>query len=336
MNTNNKYNKTIKIAITGAAGNIAYSLIFRLASGEIFGKNTEIILSLIDLPICLQKLKGIVMELEDCAYPLLKQINYSDNISIGFQDSDWIILLGSAPRKLGMERKDLLSINAQIFKEQGHAIDQHAKKTVKTLVVGNPCNTNCYIAMNNAPSIPKTNWFAMTKLDENRAKFQISKKLNISINSINNMIIWGNHSATQYPDFFNAKINNKYVTDYNISKDYIINNLINTIQQRGSDIIKHRGLSSAASAASAIIDTIKALIFPTKKGETHSIGVCCLNSPYGIKNGFIVSLPIISDGHNWNIKSNITLNNISKKYIDISINEIYEEAKIVKNFINNY
>src|SRR6476469_4592536 len=249
----------IKVAVTGAAGHIGYALLFRIASGQMFGPDQPLKLRLIEIPAVLGALEGVVMELDDCAFPLLESVTPTANLDEGFRDVNWALLVGSVPRKAGMERKDLLGINGKIFIGQGQAIQKNAAKDVRILVVGNPCNTNCLIAMNNAKDIPRDRWFAMTRLDENRARAQLAEKAGVEITRVTNMTIWGNHSATQYPDFYNAKIDGKSANDVIKDEAWLKETFISTVQQRGAAIIKARGLSSAASAANAAIDTVRSL-----------------------------------------------------------------------------
>ncbi|HEV2095873.1 MAG TPA: malate dehydrogenase, partial [Chthoniobacterales bacterium] len=248
-------NSPIKVAVTGAAGQIGYSLIFRIASGAIFGPQQSVSLSLIEIPNALAALEGVVMELNDCAFPLLKSITPTADLEEGFRDVNWALLVGSVPRKAGMERGDLLGINGKIFIGQGQAMEKNAAADVRILVIGNPCNTNCLIAMNNARSVPRDRWFAMTRLDENRAKAQLAQKAGVEVTEVSNMTIWGNHSATQYPDFYNAKINGKSAADVIGDEKWLKETFIPAVQQRGAAVIKARGLSSAGSAANAIVDT---------------------------------------------------------------------------------
>src|SRR3954463_387888 len=246
----------IRVAVTGAAGQIGYSLLFRIASGSMFGPEQPVILHLIEIEPALGALQGVVMELDDCAFPLLKGIVPTANLDEGFRAVNWALLVGSVPRKQGMERKDLLGINGKIFIGQGKAIEKNAAKDVRILVVGNPCNTNCLIAMNNAPGIPKDRWFAMTRLDENRAKTQLAKKAGVDVTAVTGLAIWGNHSSTMYPDFANAKINGQPVPSVIKDDAWLQGEFITTVQQRGAAIIKARGLSSAASAANAAVNTV--------------------------------------------------------------------------------
>ncbi len=245
----------IKVAVTGAAGHIGYALVFRIASGQMFGPAQPLSLHLIEIPIALEALNGVVMELDDCAFPLLESVIPTADLDEGFRDINWALLVGSVPRKAGMERKELLGINGKIFVGQGQAIQKNAAADVRVLVVGNPCNTNCLIAMNNAKEIPRDRWFAMTRLDENRARAQLAHKAGVSINSATNMTIWGNHSSTQYPDFYNARIEGHPANEVIGDEKWLKEEFIATVQQRGAAIIKARGLSSAGSAANAIVDT---------------------------------------------------------------------------------
>src|SRR5438445_10144339 len=249
----------IKVAVTGAAGQIGYSLVFRIASGAMFGSDQPSALSLIEIPKALGALEGVVMKLHDCAFPLLKSITPTADLNEGFRDINWALLVGSVPRKAGMERKELLGINGKIFIGQGQAIQKNAAADVRVLVVGNPCNTNCLIAMNNAKEIPRDRWFAMTRLDENRARAQLAHKAGVRIQSVTNMTIWGNHSSTQYPDFYNARIDGRPANEVIGDGAWLKENFIATVQHRGADVIKARGRSSAGSAPNAVIDTVFSL-----------------------------------------------------------------------------
>src|SRR5690348_5044817 len=257
----------IKVAVTGAAGQIGYSLVFRIASGQMFGAEQPVALHLIEIPAALNALEGVVMELHDCAFPLLQSIVPTADLDEGFRDINWALLVGSVPRKAGMERKDLLGINGKIFIGQGQAIQRNANADVRILVVGNPCNTNCLIAMNNAKEIPQDRWFAMTRLDENRAAAQLAHKAGVEIIRVTNMTIWGNHSSTQYPDFYNAKIDNKPADQVIGDEQWLKEAFISAVQQRGAAVIKARGVSSAGSAANAIVDTVGFLINDTPRED---------------------------------------------------------------------
>lgn len=318
----------IKIAITGAAGQIGYSLLFRVASGAIFGPDQPVQLNLIEIPPALDALKGVVMELDDCAFPLLKKVVATADLAEGFRDVNWALLVGSVPRKAGMERGDLLGINGKIFIGQGQAIEKNAASDVRVLVIGNPCNTNCLIAMNNARSIPKERWFAMTRLDENRAKAQLAQKAGVDVTNVSNMTIWGNHSATQYPDFYNAKIGGKSAADVIGDESWLKDTFIPAVQQRGAAIIKARGLSSAGSAANAIIDTVRSLTSETPKDDWTSVAVCSDGS-YDVEEGLICSFPVRATGNKWEIVQGVPLNEFSRSKLDASVAELKEEKSLV-------
>ncbi|MEM9235555.1 MAG: malate dehydrogenase [Verrucomicrobiota bacterium] len=323
----------ITISITGAAGNIGYALLFRLASGSVFGPDQPVNLNLIEIEPALPALEGVVMELDDCAFPLLNQIVATADLDEGFKDADWALLVGSVPRKAGMERNDLLNINGGIFTGQGKAIAANAKPGCRTLVVGNPCNTNCLIAMANASGMPKNQFFAMTRLDENRAKSQLATKAGVHPSQVTNLCIWGNHSATQYPDFTNAKIDGKPVTEVITDRAWLEGEFITTVQQRGAAIIKARGASSAASAASAALDTVVSLITPTPDGDWHSVAVCSDGS-YGIAEGIITSMPIKTNADgSWEVVQGVPVDAFSQGKIDATVAELQGEREAVKDLI---
>lgn len=323
----------IRIAITGAAGQIGYALLFRIASGEVFGKDQPIALNLIEIPAALDALKGAIMELDDCAFPLLSEVVATADMDIGFKDADWTLLVGSVPRKKGMERSDLLSSNAKIFSDQGKALARVAKPTVKTLVVGNPCNTNAYIAMKNAAGIPDSQFFAMTRLDENRAKTQLAQKAGVPVSAVTRLCIWGNHSATQYPDFYNAHINGESAAQVIDDEAWLKDTFIPTVQKRGAAIIEARGASSAASAANAILDAVRSLSTPTPVGDWHSVGVISDGS-YGTEPGIIVSLPIQTQADlSWSVAEGLDINAFSREKIDASVAELKDEANTVADLV---
>ena len=319
----------IRVAITGAAGNIGYAMLFRIASGGLFGPDQPVALNLIEIPQAMDTLKGVVMELDDCAFPLLADIVATSDLNEGFKDANWALLVGSVPRKAGMERGDLLGINGKIFVEQGKAIEKSAASDVRVLVVGNPCNTNCLIAMNNAKSIPSNRWFAMTRLDENRAKAQLAHKAGVPVSEVTNLVIWGNHSSTQYPDVFNAKIGGKPASEVIGDEAWVKDRFIPDVQQRGSAIIKARGASSAASAANAALDTVASMVFPTPEGDWTSVGVYSDGS-YGTEAGLICSLPICSNGKTWEVVEGLELNDFSRDRVDASVQELAGERDMVK------
>jgi malate dehydrogenase len=322
----------IKIAVTGAAGQIGYSLVFRIASGEMFGPEQPVTLHLIEIPAALGALEGVAMELQDCAFPLLQSVVPTADLEEGFRDVNWALLVGSVPRKAGMERKDLLGINGKIFVGQGQAIERNAAADVRILVIGNPCNTNCLIAMNNAKEIPRDRWFAMTRLDENRARAQLAHKAGVEITRVTNMAIWGNHSSTQYPDFYNAKIDNRPANEVIGDEKWLKEDFIAAVQQRGAAIIKARGLSSAGSAANAIVDTVRFLTGDTPAEDWHSVAVCSDGS-YGAEKDVISSFPVRVRGGNWALVEELPINEFSRAKIDNSIAELKEEKSMVAELL---
>ena len=324
--------KPIRIAVTGAAGNIGYALLFRIASGAMFGPDQPVALNLIEIPPARDALQGVVMELNDCAFPLLKDVVATTDMDAGFKDVNWALLVGSVPRKDGMERADLLGINGKVFTGQGKAIAANAADDVRVLVVGNPCNTNCLIAMNNAKTVANDRFFAMTMLDQSRAKTQLAQKAGVDVTDVTNMTVWGNHSATQYPDFYSAKIKGQSAADVIGDEAWLKETFIPTVQKRGSAIIKARGSSSAASAANGIVDSVRALSTPTPAGDTFSMCVCSDGS-YDTPEGLIVSLPCRSDGKQVEIVKDIELNAFSRERIDASVQELAEEREAVKDLL---
>src|SRR5579864_140789 len=323
----------IKVAVTGAAGQIGYALLFRIASGEMFGPDQPVSLHLIEIPVALNALEGVVMELHDCAFPLLDSTVPTADLDEGFRDINWALLVGSVPRKAGMERKDLLGINGKIFIGQGQAIERNANADVRVLVIGNPCNTNCLIAMNNAKEIPRDRWFAMTRLDENRARAQLAHKAGVDITRVTNMTIWGNHSATQYPDFYNAKIDGKPADKVIGDEKWLKEDFIAAVQQRGAAIIKARGLSSAASAANAIIGTVRSVTNDTAANDWHSVGLCADGS-YGVDKDLISSFPTRVRGGKLEIVQDVPINDFSRDKIDKSVAELKEEKSLVADLLS--
>lgn len=322
--------KRIKVAVTGAAGQIGYALLFRLASGAVFGSDVEIELQLLEIEPALNALRGVVMELEDCAFPLLRNVLVTTDVNIAMKDVNYAVLVGSVPRKKGMERSDLLEINGGIFTGQGKAINDHAARDVKVLVVGNPCNTNCLIAMNSAPDIPNSQFFAMTMLDQNRGQAQLAIKAGVPISEVHNMIIWGNHSATQYPDFYHAKIGDRYAVDVIQDEEWLSSDFITTVQKRGAAIIEARGASSAASAANGIVDSLMALAHDTPKGQTYSM---CVHSDgsYGVDEGLIFSFPCRTEGGKVKIVTGVEHNSFGQEKLETTLNELRQERDTVKS-----
>lgn len=322
--------KHIKVAVTGAAGQIGYALLFRLASGQAFGLDTTIDLHLLEIEPALQALQGIIMELEDCAFPLLRNIKVTSDPRVAFNNVNWALLVGSAPRKAGMERKDLLEKNGSIFSAQGRALNEKAASNVRIFVVGNPCNTNCLIAMNNAPQIPNDRFYAMTRLDQNRAIGQLVLKTGVSVNSIKNMIIWGNHSSTQYPDFYNATIDEKSATEVIRDKNWLLNDFISLIQQRGTAVIKVKNTSSAASAANAALDSVWSLINTTPMNDSYSVALCS-QGQYGVDEGLIFSFPCRTTENGLvKVIEEIEHNAFGQKKLQETLDELLKEWDTVK------
>jgi malate dehydrogenase len=321
-------NKRIKIAVTGAAGQIGYALIFRIASGQMFGDETEVELQLLELEAALPALNGVAMELEDCAFPLLKAVRCTADVNEAMRDADWAVLVGAVPRKAGMERSDLLRINGKIFTEQGRAINDHAAKDVHVFVVGNPANTNCLIAMNNAPSVSKDNFFAMTMLDELRARAQLARKAGLDTTDIGHVAIWGNHSTTQFPDFTNATIKGRVASEV-LDRAWLEGEFLSTVQNRGAEVIKARGASSAASAANAAIVGVHRLTHDTPKGEVYSVGRCS-HGEYGVDPGLIFSFPSRTENGVSRIVENVPLDDFARGKLDATLDELRKERDAVK------
>jgi malate dehydrogenase len=325
-------NQPLHVTVTGAAGQIGYSLLFRIGSGDMLGPDQPVVLRLLEIEPAMKALQGVVMELDDCAFPLLADVVTTSDTEEAFDGTSWALLVGSVPRKAGMERKDLLGINGKIFTSQGQAIAQHGSRDIRILVVGNPCNTNCLIAMSNAPSVPSDRWFAMTMLDQNRAVAQLAQKARVETTAVSRLAVWGNHSSTMYPDYFNAKIGGKPATAVITDEAWFKDTFIPTVQQRGATIIKARGLSSAASAANAIVDTVRALTHGTSPGTCFSVAVCSDGS-YGITKGLMFSYPIRSNGRTWDIVADMPLNEFSKSKIAATENELKEEKALVADLL---
>ncbi len=322
-------NKHVNVAITGAAGQIGYALVYRIASGQMFGNDVTVSLNLIELEHSLPALYGVAMELEDCAFPLLRDIKCTASLADGMHDVNWAILVGAVPRKAGMERSDLLKINGGVFTEQGKAINDNAADDVRVFVVGNPCNTNCLIAMHNAPDVPNDRFYAMTMLDELRAKAQLAKRANQPITAVSNMIIWGNHSATQYPDFYHANINGRIAVDVIQDETWLQQEFVKIVQQRGADIIKARGASSAASAANAIINGIYQLTHDTASGDYFSM-CCCANGEYGVDDGLIFSYPCQVSQGKLCIVNSIDHNEYGQQKLQATLAELRQERDAIR------
>lgn len=323
-----------RVAVTGGGGQIAYSLLFRIASGELFGKDQPIALHILEVPQALESLKGVVMELEDCAFPVLKEVKIgSDPIEV-LGDVNVALFVGAKPRGPGMERKDLLQDNGKIFVGQGQALNNAAAKDVLVFVVGNPCNTNCLITMHNAPDIPRSQFFAMTRLDQNRAQFQLANKAGVDISDVDKVTIWGNHSATQVPDFVNATIQGKKATDVITDRAWLEEEFMTTVQKRGATVIAARGKSSAASAANAILGGVRSIIEPTKSGSWYSMCVPSDGNPYGIKDDLIFSFPCQTVGENKvNIVEGLEWDPFLKEKIAQTEKELLDERDMVAHLL---
>ena len=322
--------KRIRVAITGAAGQIGYALLFRVASGQMFGPDVDVEMNLLELEQAMPSLHGVAMELDDCAFPLLKQVNITSDTNAAMKEVNWAVLVGSVPRKEGMERSDLLNINGKIFIGQGRAINDHAADDVRVFVVGNPCNTNCLIAMHNAPRVARDRFYAMTMLDEFRARSQLAIKAGVDVDAVTQMTIWGNHSTTQYPDFYNAKIHGKPVPEV-MAKDimWLQNEFIPLIQKRGAAVIKARGSSSAGSAANAALNSVYHLTHDTVQGETFSVARCS-QGEYGIDEGLIFSMPCRTAGGQLKVVTGLTHNEFGQEKIQLTLDELRKERDIVK------
>ena len=319
----------VRVAVTGAAGQIGYSLLFRIASGQMLGEDQPVILQLLDITPAMDALKGVAMELEDCAFPLLSDIVRTDDPNEAFGDISYALLVGARPRSKGMERKDLLEANGGIFKPQGKALSDNAASDVKILVVGNPANTNALIAMNNAPNIPNERFTAMTRLDHNRAIAQVTAKTGTTVSDITKMTIWGNHSATQYPDLFHAEVKGQNAAALVNDQAWLENDFIPTVQQRGAAIIEARGLSSAASAANAAIDHMRTWALGSAKGDWVSMAIPSDGS-YGVAEGIISSFPVTCANGKYEIVQGLDIDDFSRGRIDASVAELVEERDGVK------
>jgi malate dehydrogenase len=320
----------VHVTITGAAGQIGYALVHRVATGQLLGHDQPVVLRLLEIEPAMASLEGVVMELEDGAHPLLEGIEATSDLKEAFSGASWCLLVGSIPRKAGMERGDLLSVNGGIFKPQGQAINANAADDVRVLVVGNPCNTNCLIARSHAPDVPADRWFAMTRLDENRAKTQLSHKAGVPVRDVSNLAIWGNHSATQFPDFAHAKINGKPAPDVIGDDAWLQGAFIETVQKRGAAVIEKRGASSAASAAHAAIDSVNSVWQPTPKGDWHSLAVAS-NGEYGVPEGLQFGYPVRSSGSSWEVVEGIEHDDFASGKIRLTTEELASERDEVKS-----
>jgi malate dehydrogenase len=324
---------TIRVAVTGAAGQVAYSMLGRLASGEVFGANRKVILQLLEIPQAMQALEGVAMELEDCSFPSLDGIELSDDPNKAFAGCNWALLVGSFPRKQGMERKELLGINGKIFVGQGKALAAQAAKDVRILVVGNPCNTNCLVAYNNGRDIPAERWAAMTRLDHNRARSALAKKAGVPNEQVTCVTIWGNHSNTQYPDFTNAKIGGKPATSVIADRAWLEGTFVPQVQNRGATVIKARGLSSAMSAANGAIDHVKSVVNGTPAGDWVSAATIS-KGDYSVPAGLVFGYPCTADGKgNLSVVQGLKLDAFGQEKFKITLNELQEEKAAVQELL---
>jgi malate dehydrogenase len=322
----------VHVTVTGAAGQIGYALVHRIAAGELLGDGQPVVLRLLEVEAVMKALEGVVMELEDGAHPLLEGIEATSDMKTAFNGTNWCLLVGSVPRKAGMERRDLLSVNGGIFKPQGEAINANAADDVRVLVVGNPCNTNCLIARTNAPDVPDDRWFAMTRLDENRAKTQLAQKAGVQVRDVSKLAIWGNHSNTQFPDFVHAEIGGKAVPDVISDEAWLQGEFIDSVQKRGAAVIEARGASSAASAAHAAIGSVKSVWEKTPKGDWHSLAVVS-RGEYGTPEGLQFGFPVRSDGKGWEVVVGLEHGSFAKEKIKVTTDELLGERDEVKELL---
>ncbi len=320
------------VTVTGAAGQIGYALVFRVASGQLLGPEQPVVLRLLEVKPAMRALEGVVMELDDCAFPLLADVVATADAPTAFAGTSWALLVGSVPRRAGMERRDLLGVNGTIFVEQGRALAASAGDDVRILVVGNPCNTNCLIARSNAPEIPPERWFAMTRLDQNRARALLARKAAVPVADVANVAVWGNHSATQYPDYGNATIAGRPAMDVIADHGWLRGEFVSTVQRRGAAIIEARGASSAGSAASAVIDSVASIVSPTAPGDNAALAVFS-RGEYGVPEGLQFGFPVRSDGSSWSVAEGFELDGFAREKIQVTIDELVAERDEVKELL---
>jgi malate dehydrogenase len=333
--TSSASRKPVHVTVTGAAGQIGYSILFRIASGAMLGPDQPVVLRLLEIEPAMKALEGVVMELDDCAFPLVDDIVATSDLATAFDGTSWALLVGSIPRKAGMERKDLLGINGGIFKPQGRAIAENAASDVRVVVVGNPCNTNCLIARTNAPEVPADRFFAMTRLDENRAKSQLAKRSGVAVKDVTNLAIWGNHSSTQYPDFENARIGGRFAPEIIANDAWLQGEFLETVQKRGAAIIDARGASSAASAANAAIDSVVSIRTATPAGDWTSLAVVS-KGEYGVPEGLQFGFPVVSDGDGgWSVVEGLEHSAFAKDRIRVTTEELLGEKADVAELLGS-
>jgi malate dehydrogenase len=325
--------KPVQVTVTGAAGQIGYQLIFRIASGQLLGPDQPVVLRLLEIEPAMKALDGVVMELDDCAFPLLADVVATSDLATAFDGTSWALLVGALPRKQGMERRDLLASNGGIFRPQGQAIAAHAADDVRVLVVGNPCNTNCLIARSNAPEVPAERWFAMTRLDQNRAKSQMARRAGVPVSEVTNLAIWGNHSTTQFPDFTNARISGRPAQDVIGDRAWLEGEFLATVQKRGAAVIEARGASSAASAANAAIDSVVSAETETPAGDWVSLAVVS-HGQYGIPEGLVFGYPVRSDGKGGcEVVEGLELDAFARERVRVTTEELEQERAEVKDLL---
>ena len=324
--------RPVHVTVTGAAGQIGYALLFRIASGQLLGPDQPIVLRLLEIEPAMKALEGVVMELDDCAFPLLDDIEPTSDLKTAFDGTSWALLVGSVPRRAGMERRDLLTINGGIFKPQGQAIAANAAADVRVLVVGNPCNTNCLIARNNAPDLPDTRWFAMTRLDQNRATSQLAMKAGVPVTDVTNVAIWGNHSTTQFPDFAHARIQGRPAPKVIKDTEWLRGPFLETVQRRGAAVIEARGASSAASAASAVIDSVVSVRTPTGPKGWTSLAVVS-RGQYGVPEGLVFGYPVRSKKKSWDVVEGIEHDDFAKEKLRVTTEELLAERQEVAELL---
>jgi len=322
----------IQVTVTGAAGQIGYSLLFRIAHGDMFGPEQPVVLRLLEIEPAMKALEGVAMELDDCAFPLLAGMQLTHKAEDAFEGANWVLLVGAAPRKQGMERSDLLNVNGGIFGPQGKAIAKKASSDVRILVVGNPCNTNAYIARMNAPEIPAERWFAMTRLDENRARAQIAQKAKVPVAAVTNIAVWGNHSTTQYPDAANARIAGLPVFEVISDHGWLKGKFVEIVQKRGASVIEARGASSAASAANAVVDSVASIVNPTPWGDWHSVAVVS-HGEYSVPEWLQFGFPVRSNGEQWEVVPDLHHDDDAWKRIRVTTQELLQEQEMVKELV---
>ena len=324
--------RPVQVTVTGAAGQIGYALLFRIGAGQLLGPEQPLVLRLLEVEPAMKALEGVVMELEDCAFPLVREVVATSDPKQAFDGAGWALLVGAMPRKEGMERKDLLGVNAKIFSEQGRVIGEVADRDVRVLVVGNPCNTNCLIARSNAPDVPAERWFAMMRLDQNRGKGLLARRAGVGPQEVTNLAVWGNHSATQFPDARNAQIGGRPLPDVIPDQDWLTGEFVKTVQQRGAAVIKARGLSSAASAANAAIDSVNSIRNPTPSGDCAALAVVS-HGEYGIPEGLQFGFPVRSSGDSWEVIEGVRLDDVAREKIRITTEELEQERADVKDLL---